>query len=140
MRTRPSFQKYVCPTIEASRLLLTCRPLKLDSVAMGKPMSVAKGDIEDARNITDYFSGLVELASGQASVNSSDHLNMLIRQPYGVVAAIIPWNFPTLLVCLCCINMTITDLTIQFCHEIAPACGAGNAMILKVRRRDTHTQ
>ena len=86
------------PQTEGVLLVLTCKPLKLDSVAMGKPMSVAKGDIEDARNITNYFSGLVELASGQASVNSSDHLNMLIRQPYGVVAAIIPWNFPTLVV------------------------------------------
>ena len=74
------------------------RSLKLDSVGMGKPLTTAKGDIEESRNITNYFSGLVELADGQTSTNSPDHLNMLIRQPYGVVAAIIPWNFPLLLV------------------------------------------
>ncbi|CAM1503524.1 Fc.00g011150.m01.CDS01 [Cosmosporella sp. VM-42] len=62
---------------------------ELDSVAMGKPMSVAKGDVEEARNITNYFSGLIELADGQAS----------------------------------------------FCHEVSPACGAGNAMILKMSEK-----
>lgn len=66
---------------------------------MGKPVLVAEGDVEEARNITNYFAGLVELADGQTSLNSPDHLNMMIRQPFGVVAAIIPWNFPLLLVC-----------------------------------------
>ncbi|KAL7893287.1 aldehyde dehydrogenase domain-containing protein [Trichoderma sp. SZMC 28014] len=88
---------------------------ELDSVAMGKPLTAAKSDVEDARNISNYFCGLMELAGGQASTNSADHLNLMIRQPFGVVAAIIPWNFP--------LNI--------FCHEIVPACGAGNAMILK---------
>ncbi|KIW51484.1 hypothetical protein, variant [Exophiala xenobiotica] len=86
---------------------------------MGKPVALAEGDVEEGRNITNYFSGLIELADGQTSVNSPDHLNMMIRQPYGVVAAIIPWNFPAML----------------FCHEIAPACGAGNAMILKTSEK-----
>ena len=65
---------------------------------MGKPMKQVEGDVEEARNITNYFSGLVELAEGQTSMNSADYLNMSIRQPYGVVAAITPWNFPTMLV------------------------------------------
>lgn len=65
---------------------------------MGKPVALAEGDVEEGRNITNYFSGLIELADGQTSVNSPDHLNMMIRQPYGVVAAIIPWNFPAMLV------------------------------------------
>ena len=73
---------------------LTSDLLQLDSVAMGKPVSAAKGDVEEARNITNYFCGLVELADGQASINSPEHLNLMIRQPFGVVAAIIPWNFP----------------------------------------------
>lgn len=61
---------------------------------MGKPLTAAKSDVEDARNISNYFCGLMELAGGQASTNSADHLNLMIRQPFGVVAAIIPWNFP----------------------------------------------
>ncbi|KIY01115.1 uncharacterized protein Z520_02667 [Fonsecaea multimorphosa CBS 102226] len=92
---------------------------KLDSLAMGKPLSSAKGELEEACNITNYFAGLVELADGQTSTNNNEHLNLTIRQPFGVVAAIIPWNFPALL----------------FCHEIVPACGAGNAMILKTSEK-----
>ena len=65
---------------------------------MGKPLAVAKGDIEEGRNITNYFSGLVELADCQTSLNSPDHLNMTIRQPYSVVAAIVHWNFSSMLV------------------------------------------
>ena len=68
---------------------------------MGKPMSLALGDAEEARDISNYFSGLIELADGQTSLNSPDHLNVMVRQPFGVVAAIVPWNFPTSLVGRC---------------------------------------
>lgn len=72
--------------------------VQLDSVCMGKPVSQVAEDIEEGRNIMNYFSGLVEPASGQTSLNAADHLNMMVRQPFGVVAAIVPWNFPTMLV------------------------------------------
>ena len=71
---------------------------KLDSMCMGKPVSQVAEDVEEGRNIINYFSGLVEIAGGSASLNSPDHLNLMIRQPFGVVAAIVPWNFPTMLV------------------------------------------
>lgn len=65
---------------------------------MGKPVTQVAEDIEEGRNIMNYFSGLVELTHGETSLNASDHLNMMVRQPFGVVAAIVPWNFPTMLV------------------------------------------
>lgn len=65
---------------------------------MGKPVTQVADDVEEGRNIMNYFSGLVELANGQTSLNAADHLNMMVRQPFGVVAAIVPWNFPTMLV------------------------------------------
>lgn len=40
---------------------------------------------------------------------------MTLRQPYGVVAAIIPWNFPLLF----------------FANKVAPALTVGNTVILK---------
>ncbi|KIW14469.1 hypothetical protein PV08_07253 [Exophiala spinifera] len=92
---------------------------ELDSVCMGKPVTQVAEDIEEGRNILNYFSGLVELASGQTSLNAPDHLNMMVRQPFGVVAAIVPWNFPTMLAC----------------HEIGPSTGAGNALILKTSEK-----
>jgi aldehyde dehydrogenase (NAD+) len=65
---------------------------------MGKPLSQARGDVEESRNITNFFAGLVEVSLGQTSLNAADHLNMSLRQPYGVVAAIVPWNFPLMMV------------------------------------------
>lgn len=100
---------------------------------MGKPLKQAAGDVEESRNITNYFSGLVELAYGQTSTNSADYLNISLRQPYGVVAAIVPWNFPTMMVSFrVSMLRDVRMLTRQASHEIGPACGAGNALILKV--------
>ncbi len=65
---------------------------------MGKPVSQVAEDIEEGRNIMNFFSGLVELTHGDTSLNTPGHLNMMVRQPFGVVAAIVPWNFPTMLV------------------------------------------
>lgn len=45
---------------------------------------------------------------------SKDHLNFTLKQPYGVVAAIIPWNVPILMAL----------------NKIAPAVAAGNAIIV----------
>jgi aldehyde dehydrogenase (NAD+) len=46
---------------------------------------------------------------------SKDHLNFTLKQPYGVVAAIIPWNVPILMAL----------------NKIAPAVAAGNAIIVR---------
>ncbi|KAK6371468.1 hypothetical protein LTS17_008718 [Exophiala oligosperma] len=70
---------------------------ELDSVCMGKPVCQVAEDIEEGRNIMNFFSGLVEIVHGRTSLNASDHLNLMVRQPFGVVAAIVPWNFPTML-------------------------------------------
>ncbi|KAL2835660.1 aldehyde dehydrogenase domain-containing protein [Aspergillus pseudoustus] len=92
---------------------------ELDSVCMGKPLHDGLGDVQEACDITNYFAGLVELADGETSLNSADTLNISMRQPYGVVASIIPWNFPTMI----------------WCHDVIPAAGAGNAVILKTSEK-----
>lgn len=65
---------------------------------MGKPVSAHRGEVETACDITNFFAGQVEQAYGQSSLNAPNHLNISLRQPFGVVAAIIPWNFPTMIV------------------------------------------
>lgn len=40
---------------------------------------------------------------------------MIVREPVGVIAAIVPWNFPLLLTC----------------WKLGPALAAGNSVILK---------
>lgn len=67
-------------------------------MCMGKPLHNGLGDVQEACDITNYFAGLVELADGETSLNSPDSLSISMRQPFGVVASIIPWNYPTMIV------------------------------------------
>lgn len=65
---------------------------------MGKPLHDGLDDIQEACDISNYFAGLVEIADGETSLNSPDSVSISMRQPFGVVASIIPWNFPAMIV------------------------------------------
>jgi aldehyde dehydrogenase (NAD+) len=56
---------------------------------------------------------------GQSSLNTPGMINMTIKQPYGVVAAVIPWNVSL----------------IMFAMKVAPAIAAGNAIIVKTSEK-----
>jgi alpha-D-ribose 1-methylphosphonate 5-phosphate C-P lyase len=84
-----------------------CVSLQLDAICMGKPLDQGLGDIQEAVDISNYFAGLAEIASGETSTNSATTLSVSMRQPYGVVASIIPWNFPSMIVGL---SYRVSDL------------------------------
>ncbi|OGM45044.1 hypothetical protein ABOM_005779 [Aspergillus bombycis] len=65
--------------------------------------------------ISMYFASRGWDGQGQTSLNTPGFINMTLRQPYGVVAAIIPWNVP--------VNF--------FINKVAPAIAAGNTVVLK---------
>jgi acyl-CoA reductase-like NAD-dependent aldehyde dehydrogenase len=72
----------------------------------------------EAKVLTDafeYFGGLGPEVKGQTIPHRSEQLTMTIRQPIGVVGAIIPWNVPMMLLSL----------------KICPALVAGNAVVVK---------
>lgn len=54
-------------------------------------------------------------AQGHTSLNTPGFLNMSLRQPFGVVGIIIPWNAPL----------------VFFSKKVAPAIAAGNCVVLK---------
>jgi aldehyde dehydrogenase (NAD+) len=63
-----------------------------------------------------YYAGWVDKVTGQTTpVSKSADLNLIVHEPYGVIAAILPWNGP-----LYGIGMVV-----------APALAAGNAVIIK---------
>ena len=86
----------------------------------GKPITEARGEIA---NIPISFSGFVEKAKhlyGDVipqglEKNQENHILMTVREPVGVVACVIPFNFPC-------------DL---FDQKVAPTLLAGNAAIVK---------
>ncbi|KAL6246295.1 hypothetical protein RBB50_006531 [Rhinocladiella similis] len=86
----------------------------LEAVSMGKPIS-AYGDASVAVETFRYYAGKAYDIQGVTSLNSSGHLNLSIRQPYGITAAIIPWNVPLIMMSM----------------KIGPSLAAGNCLILK---------
>ncbi|KAF7557145.1 hypothetical protein G7Z17_g911 [Cylindrodendrum hubeiense] len=86
----------------------------LEALSMGRPIS---GYVDHllAANRFDYYAEAGYTALGQSSLNTPGHLNVTLRQPFGVVAAIIPWNVPL----------------VAFSGKVGPALAAGNTVILK---------
>ncbi|KAL4871589.1 hypothetical protein BDV12DRAFT_206288 [Aspergillus spectabilis] len=87
---------------------------RLESLSTGKPVS----QYIDASAAADSFSYFAEAGwtvQGTSSLNTPGHFNMTVKQPYGVVACIIPWNVPMAF----------------FAFKAAPALAAGNTVVLK---------
>ena len=66
-------------------------------------------------DVFHYFGGLGSELKGETIPFSNEMLTMTLREPVGVVGAIIPWNAPLLLMAL----------------KIAPALVAGNSVVVK---------
>lgn len=82
----------------------------------GKPYLNARNiDIPRAAETFHYFAGWADKLHGETLPVRGPYLNYTLREPLGVVAAIIPWNFPFLLAA----------------RKIAPALACGNTVILK---------
>ncbi|KAF9692466.1 hypothetical protein EKO04_009350 [Ascochyta lentis] len=87
---------------------------RLDAISMGKPVSTHGIDVNYAVTQYNYFAEAA-YPQGHTSLNTPGFLNMSLRQPFGVVAVIIPWNAPL----------------IFFSKKVAPALAAGNCVVVK---------
>ncbi|PKK48521.1 hypothetical protein CI102_5759 [Trichoderma harzianum] len=90
----------------------------LDAISMGKPLSTYIDHTLAVATIR-YFAGKAYDVHGITSLGSKDHLNISLRQPYGVTGAIIPWNVPL----------------VMLAFKVAPALMTGNTMVLKSSER-----
>jgi acyl-CoA reductase-like NAD-dependent aldehyde dehydrogenase len=88
----------------------------IETSDMGKPITVSKNvDLRSAQEAVKYFAGMAGKIEGRTVPVPGRFLNYTVREPYGVVAGIIPWNYPLL----------------QAVWKIAPAVMAGNTVVLK---------
>ncbi len=69
---------------------------ELETLDSGKPLSAARGDIAAAVELLDYASTLPENVRGVVHAEEPGYFAHSRREPYGVVGAIAPWNFPFL--------------------------------------------
>jgi len=81
----------------------------------GKLLSECRAQVAEAAGIFHYFAGLCETAPSEVAPSRGNHFSMVVYEPFGVVAAITPWNSP---------------LTLES-HKVAAALAAGNAVVLK---------
>jgi betaine-aldehyde dehydrogenase len=71
---------------------------KIDAEESGKPIRLARGDVDASIGLTEYAAALAVTQHGQVHTNLGPGFTGLVtREPCGVVAMITPWNFPLLL-------------------------------------------
>lgn len=70
----------------------------LESVDSGKPVSaVRRQDLPAVIDTLVYYAGMADKINGQVVPARTDALTYTVREPLGVVGAIIPWNFPMMI-------------------------------------------
>lgn len=82
----------------------------------GKPLAESHAELTWSAACFDYYAELQRNTRGRIipSIEPSQ-LSLVLKEPYGVVAAIVPWNYPIRLMA----------------RKVAPALAAGNTLIIK---------
>ncbi len=94
---------------EAARLA------EIEAITAGKPIRDARAEVARVAEMFEYYAGWCDKLHGDVIPVPTSHLNYTIREPYGAVVQITPWNAPI--------------FTAGW--QIAPAIAAGNAVVLK---------
>ena len=94
---------------------------ELESRDAGKPIAgVLRQDLPAAIDTLTYYAGWADKIGGEVVSTRSDALTYTVREPVGVVGAIVPWNFPLMigmwklapaLACGCTVVMKPAELT-----------------------------
>ena len=88
----------------------------LETLDTGKPIRHSlRDDIPGAARAIRWYAEALDKVYGEVAPTGSNELAMIVREPIGVIAAVVPWNFPLLLAC----------------WKLGPALAAGNSVILK---------
>jgi 4-(gamma-glutamylamino)butanal dehydrogenase len=87
----------------------------LDALEMGKPVRLPVFDAASAAGFVRFNAEAIDKVRGEVLTSDSGSSVLQARMPRGVVAAIVPWNFPTY-------NAVL---------KVAPALAAGNSVVLK---------
>ncbi|NUR58099.1 MAG: aldehyde dehydrogenase family protein [Catenulispora sp.] len=114
-----------CPPRERAAVLLRLAELmerdaallaRLDCEDGGKPLTeCVDGDVPGAIEAIRWFAEAADKLFGRISPTGPDHLGLVCREPVGVVAAILPWNYPLAMAA----------------WKVGPALAAGNSLLLK---------
>src|SRR6187402_817667 len=91
----------------------------LDSLEGGKPITDTREvDVPEAVRTYRWFAEAIDKIFDAVAPTGPDALGLIVREPVGVVGAVVPWNFPLLMAT----------------WKAAPALAAGNSLIIKPAR------
>ena len=87
-----------------------------ESIDAGKPITECRTfDIPDVVNTMRWYAEAADKVFGKISPTGPDALGLIVREPIGVVGAVLPWNFPAAMLA----------------WKLAPALAAGNSIVVK---------
>jgi gamma-glutamyl-gamma-aminobutyraldehyde dehydrogenase len=88
----------------------------LDSLEAGKPITDCREvDLPEAVNTIRWYAEAADKVFGSVAPTGRDAVGLVLREPVGVVGAVLPWNFPIMLAA----------------WKAAPALAAGNSVVIK---------
>ncbi|WP_336818006.1 aldehyde dehydrogenase PuuC [Cedecea sp. MMO-103] len=88
----------------------------LETLDTGKPIRHSlRDDIPGSARAIRWYAEAIDKVYGEVATTGINELALIVREPVGVIAAVVPWNFPLLLAC----------------WKLGPALAAGNSVILK---------
>src|SRR5437868_4986718 len=88
---------------------------EMESLDVGKPLRQAEDDVAAAAGYFEYFAGVADKVFGSSIPLGKGFVDFTLREPLGVSAQIVPWNYPLRLAS----------------RGIAPALACGNAVVAK---------
>lgn len=87
----------------------------LETFDTGKPLRQSRSDIATSARFFEYYAGAADKIYGETIPGERNFWAYTLREPYGVVAHITPWNSPLSLMC----------------RGVAPCLAAGNTVVVK---------
>ena len=94
-----------------------------ESRSAGHPIGDARWEVGAAAATFEFYAGAANKHHGSVVPVQDDGLDVVLREPVGPCALIVPWNFPLMIAC----------------WKVAPAPAAGNPIILKPASLTPHT-
>jgi gamma-glutamyl-gamma-aminobutyraldehyde dehydrogenase len=117
---RKAIMKRLAELIDANRLELAV----LESLESGKPViDCFNIDVPDTARTIEWFGEGIDKLYDQLSPVNSTGAGLIVREPIGVVAAVLPWNFPLMMLA----------------WKLGPALATGNSVVVKPAEQTSMT-
>jgi gamma-glutamyl-gamma-aminobutyraldehyde dehydrogenase len=120
------------PTERKKIIIQLCKLIKrnaheiavLESIESGKPIAeIETVDIPESIHCLEWHAEAIDKIYDQVAPAGDDAVAMIVREPIGVVGAILPWNFPMLMIA----------------WKLGPALASGNSVIIKPAEQTSMT-